>query len=342
MVRRDATGDNGREMEPLTDRCGRRIEYLRISVTDRCNLRCQYCMPLAGIACKPRSAVLTYEEIVRVAGVMARLGVRRFRMTGGEPLLRRDLVRLVAGLAGIPGVGDVALSTNGILLSDHALALKQAGLRRVNVSMDSLDHATFRQVTRFGDWRKVWQGIWTALEVGLEPVKLNVVLLKGINEADIPRMAHLTQRYPFHIRFIEFMPHGNPGFDHQAHFLSVGEARAICERWGPLEPADDVAGVGPAVNCRFPGARGTLGFIGALSCNFCQRCNRMRLSADGVLRPCLDNTIGVDIKGPLRAGATDEELACLIREAVAMKPAAHTMQMGASAMAWEPMCAIGG
>lgn len=329
-------------MEALTDRFGRRIEYLRISVTDRCNLRCLYCFPSSPCPFRSREEILRAEEILRLAGVLAGLGVTRFRITGGEPLVRKGLVQLVEGLSRLPGVEDLGMSTNGTLLAEHAFALKEAGLRRVNVSLDSLDAATFSRITHCGRWRDVWRGIWTALEVGLSPVKLNVVLLKGVNEADIPRFARWTRAHPLHVRFIELMPHGNGGLDHASHFLSLGEARAACESLAPLEPAPDVAGAGPAVNLRYPGAKGTVGFIGALTCNFCSRCNRMRLSADGFLRPCLDNSTGVNLRDPLRAGASSGELEGLIREAVAMKPESHTMRIGSGRMDWEPMCAVGG
>lgn len=328
--------------DPLKDKFGRVIDYLRISVTDRCNLRCLYCMPASGCPFKPRERILRYEEILPIARLMARLGVRRFRLTGGEPLIRRDLTTLIAGLAEIPGVEDLALSTNGMGLAQRALALKKAGLRRVNISLDSLDEETFRRITRFGDWREVWRGVWTALEAGLDPVKLNVVLLKGLNDSEIPEFARMSVRWPFQIRFIELMPHGAEGLDHPRHFLSIAQARSVCEQLGPLEPAPDVAGAGPAAAFRYPGARGTLGFIGALSCSFCRRCNRMRLSADGFLRPCLDHSVGVDLGGSLRRGASEEDLEGLVREAVAMKPESHAMQIGGSRMEWEPMCAIGG
>lgn len=329
-------------MEPLRDRFGRKIEYLRISVTDRCNLRCLYCMPLSGCPFKPKEKVLSREEILRLARMMAGLGINRFRVTGGEPLIRHDLVPLIAGLAEIPGLKDLALSTNGILLADQVFTLREAGLKRVNISFDSLDSATFRRITRWGDWHAVWRGIWTALEVGLSPVKLNVVLLKGLNDAEILKFAQLSFRWPLHVRFIELMPHGTAGFDHRAHFFSVAEAYALCERLGSLEPASDVAGAGPAASFRYPGAKGTLGFIGALSCNFCRRCNRMRLTADGILRPCLDSRGGVNLRDPLRQGAAEEEMEGLIREAVAMKPESHAMQVHQGDMEWEPMCAVGG
>jgi len=329
-------------MEPLKDRFGRVIEYLRISVTDRCNLRCLYCMPLNGCSLKAPQEILRYEEILIIAKTMANLGVTHFRITGGEPLVRRDIVALIAGLAQIPGIKDLALSTNGILLDRYAMALKEAGLKRVNVSLDSMNGDTFRWITRCGELSCVLSGIWTALEVGLSPVKLNVVLLRGVNDCEIIRFAELTIRHPLHVRFIEPMPRGAGTFDSSYHFFSVTEARAICQRLGPLQPTDEVVGLGPAVNFKYPDAKGTLGFIGAFSCNFCHRCNRMRLSADGFLRPCLDNAIGVDLKGPLRRGASEEELEDLIRLAVAMKPESHTMQIGASKMEWEPMCAIGG
>lgn len=329
-------------MEPLTDRFGRRIEYLRVSVTDRCNMRCRYCMPAEGVSFRPREEVLRYEEILRVVRKMAELGVRRFRLTGGEPLVRRDLVSLVGGIARVPGLEDLALTTNGVLLADLAADLKAAGLRRVNVSLDSLRPEVFARITRLGEWKRVWRGIWTALEMGLSPVKLNVVLLKGFNASEIPDFARLTLRHPLHVRFIELMPRGGGGKDHAGEFLPVGEARALCEQAGPLEPAPDAAGVGPASSFRFPGAKGTVGFIGALTCNFCRQCNRMRLGADGTLRPCLDNSVGVGLREVLRAGGPDEELESRIREAVRCKPEGHTMKIGSGKMEWEPMCAAGG
>jgi len=329
-------------MEPLRDRFGRTIEYLRISVTDRCNLRCLYCMPASGCAWKPQEGILRYEEIVTIVHQMARLGVRKLRITGGEPLVRRGLVSLIAQLVQLPGIEEVALSTNGMLLERYVEALKAAGLSRVNISLDTLDAAKFSQVTRLGSLETVLRGIHAAQRVGLHPVKLNCVLLRGINDDEVDRFALLTMAQPLHVRFIELMPLGNPEFFHPDRFLSVADAKARCEEWGELIPVDDLASSGPATAYRYRDGLGTIGFIGALTCSFCHRCNRLRLTSDGWLRPCLDSRIGVNLRDPLRRGASSEELEVLIRQAVDMKPESHHMNLAMRQDEFETMCAVGG
>jgi len=326
----------------LRDRFGRRIEYLRISVTDRCNLRCLYCMPASGCAWKPQEQILRYEEIVTIAREMARRGITKLRITGGEPLVRRDLPSLVAQLVKVPRIEEVALSTNGVLLERYAEDLTAAGLSRVNISLDTLDAAKFTQVTRLGSLEAVLRGIQTALKVGLDPVKLNCVLLRGINDDEIEQFALLSMTQPLHIRFIELMPLGSLEFFHPDRFMPVTEAKARCETWGELVPVDDLAGSGPASVFRYQNASGTIGFIGALTCSFCHRCNRLRLTADGWLRPCLDSRIGVNLRDPLRRGASPEELEELIRQAVAMKPESHHMSLTMRQDEFETMCAVGG
>ena len=329
-------------MERLRDRFGRTIEYLRLSVTDRCNLRCLYCMPALGCAWKPQRDILRYEEILTIVHEMARLGVRKLRITGGEPLVRHDLVRFIDQVTRLPGVEEVALSTNGMLLERYAAALKSAGLSRVNISLDTLDAVKFTQVTRLGSLETVLRGIRAAQDAGLHPVKLNCVLLRGINDDEIDRFALLTMTQPLHVRFIELMPLGSPGFFHPDRFLSVAEAKARCEAWGTLEPTDGLASSGPATTYRYRNALGTIGFIGALTCSFCDRCNRLRLTSDGWLRPCLDSRTGVNLRDPLRRGASPEELEALIRQAVDMKPESHHMTLSMRQDECETMCAVGG
>jgi GTP 3',8-cyclase len=329
--------------EPLRDHFGRTIEYVRISVTDRCNLRCLYCVPAAGECWrKPAEQILRYEEIVTIAGHLARLGVRRVRITGGEPLVRRDLVELVRALVRIPGIDEIALSTNGMLLAQSAAVLKAAGLARVNISLDTLEASVFARVTRVDGLKAVLQGIQAALCAGLSPVKINCVLLRGINDREIDRFALLAMAQPLHVRFIELMPLGNPEFFQPNRFFSVDDAKARCETWGELIPADSVAGNGPATVYRYGNGIGTLGFIGALSHGFCRRCNRLRLTSNGWLRPCLDSRAEINLRDPLRAGASAERLQELIRQAVGMKPEAHRMTLAMRQDEYETMCAVGG
>jgi cyclic pyranopterin phosphate synthase len=329
--------------ERLRDRFGRTIEYVRISVTDRCNLRCLYCVPATG-GCwwKPAEQILRYEEIVTIASQLAQLGVRKLRVTGGEPLVRRDLVELISALVRIPGIDEVALSSNGTLLAQHAAALKAAGLSRVNISLDTLEASTFARVTRVGGLEAVLEGIQAALRAGFAPVKVNCVLLRGINDHEIERFALLAMAQPLHVRFIELMPLGNPEFFQPERFFSVDEAKARCETWGELIPAEAVIGNGPATVYRYRDGAGTVGFIGALSHGFCHRCNRLRLTSDGWLRPCLDSRTGVNLRDPLRAGASAERLQELIREAVEMKPERHHMTLAMRRDEHETMCAVGG
>lgn len=330
-------------MEQLRDRFGRTIEYVRISVTDRCNLRCLYCLPAAG-GCwwKPAEQILHYEEIVAITRALAQLGVRKLRVTGGEPLVRRDLVELIRALVQIPGIDEVALSTNGTRLAQHAAALKAAGLSRVNISLDTLDASIFARVTRADGLDTVLQGIEAALRAGLSPVKINCVLLRGINDQEIDRFARLAMAQPLHVRFIELMPLGNPEFFQPERFFSVDDAKARCETLGELIPVETLVGNGPATVYRYRHGTGTLGFIGALSHGFCHRCNRLRLTSDGWLRPCLDSRTGVNLRDPLRAGASAAQLQELIRQAVEMKPEAHRMTLAMRQDEFETMCAVGG
>ncbi len=325
---------------PLFDSFGRRIEYLRLSVTNRCNLRCIYCLPKAGFS--PLQDILNDEEIVRLAKIFVRLGLNKIRVTGGEPLTRPGIIGLVERLSGIDGINDVSMSTNGLLLSRLAPELKAAGLKRVNISLDSLNPERFRQITRLGELKHVMGGIYAAMAAGLFPVKINVVIIKGINDDEIPDFARLTLELPLQVRFIELMPIGETGFFSKEKWVSLKE---IQERCGPLAAVEKVRsplGHGPAVYYKAPGALGTVGFIGALSCNFCGRCNRLRLSAEGKLRPCLASQESWDIGAAVRSRTDDGEIEGLIRRVVAAKPERHFMEQADVAVRETFMCALGG
>ncbi|BCV22706.1 GTP 3',8-cyclase MoaA [Moorella sp. Hama-1] len=311
----------------MQDSFQRQINYLRIAITDRCNLRCRYCMPAAGVPLKGHQDILRLEEIVTLARVAAGTGISRIRLTGGEPLVRKNVVTLVREIAAVPGIEEVSLTTNGIFLGGLALALKEGGLKRVNISLDTLKKDRYRYITRCGNLASVWQGIRAALAVGLAPVKLNVVITRGFNDDEILDFARLAVAEPLHIRFIELMPIGTAA-DSATGYMPAAEIQNQIGQEYPLEPLADLVTNGPAVNFRVAGGRGSVGFISAMSNHFCSRCNRLRLTADGKLRPCLYWDGEIDIKGPLRAGATEAELAALFARAVNLKPAEHRMEDG--------------
>jgi cyclic pyranopterin phosphate synthase len=322
----------------------RPITYLRLSITDRCNLRCVYCMPPEGIPLFPQEAILRHRELLEILGtVVGPLGIKGVRITGGEPLVRGGVEELVAGLAAIPGLEDVSLTTNGILLAGVARRLKDAGLRRVNVSLDTLDESRYRAICRGGEVAQVFQGIRAAEEAGLSPIKLNMVVIPGLNDDEVERMAALTLAHPWHVRFIEFMPVGNDGLYRASHHLPTVELLRRLMAVYPLQPAEKPYGLGPARYWRIEGARGLLGFISPLSEHFCYTCNRIRLTADGWARVCLLNdTLGVDVKTPYRAGARGEALTALFRAACAMKPSRHGIAAGREERFVKTMCQIGG
>ena len=321
---------------PLIDACQRSISYLRVSVTDRCNLRCVYCMPEQGVPFVPHQEILTLEEIARIIRVAAGMGLRRVRLTGGEPLVRKGIVNLVRWISQTPGIEDISLTTNAMLLPSCAHELAAAGLRRVNVSLDTLRPERFRQITRRGDLSTVMAGIAAARDAGLSPVKLNVVVMREVNDDEIVEIARTTQEEDWQVRFIELMPFMEeqetcirdtslmPGF------VPTQEVkRQIEEALGPLAAAETNAGGGPARYYRLPGARGLIGFISPLSEEqFCSTCNRMRLTADGKIRPCLLTDQEVDLKQTLRRGGSDDDLRQRILAALDSKPDAHHLGDG--------------
>ncbi len=313
---------------PAHDRFGRRIHYLRISLLDRCNLRCVYCMPEEGVEFLPSPKLLQDDEIVRIVRAAVAVGFTKFRLTGGEPTLRRGLVDLVRRIREIPGVEELTMTTNGLLLERLARPLAEAGLDRVNVSLDTLDPGRFRDLTRGGDLAVVWRGIRAAEEAGLGPIKINSVVLKGHNEGDLPAMAGLSLDRPWHVRFIEVMPLGENALVARRKLVPLAEMRRRVEAvYGPLEPLEtdphDAARL-----FRIPGARGTVGFISTISEPFCAGCNRMRLTADGRLRLCLLSDLELDLRGLLRHGADDEALQAALRRAVWNKPWGHRLEEG--------------
>ncbi len=303
------------------------VEYLRVSITDRCNLRCVYCMPPEGVAWCPHADILRYEEIVAIVRVAVQLGVRKVRLTGGEPLVRPGAVELVRMLADIPGLDDLAMTTNGTLLARHARELKDAGLRRVNVSLDTLRADRFRQITRRGHLEDVLAGIEAAQAAGLTPVKINAVIVRGLNDDEVVTLARKTVDEGWHMRFIELMPVGNGAVtvgDWRKRLVTATEMRERIEaELGPLQPARMRVGGGPARYYRLPGAKGTVGFITPISERFCAHCNRMRLTADGKLRPCLLSDYEIDLRSPLRNGADEKRIAELLCQGIALKPRRH-------------------
>ncbi|CCO09313.1 GTP 3',8-cyclase MoaA [Desulforamulus hydrothermalis] len=313
----------------MKDDFQRNINYLRISVTDRCNLRCVYCMPPAGVKHTPHREILSLEEINRVVEAASDIGIRKIRITGGEPLVRKNILRLFQAIADNPAIDDLSLTTNGILFADMANDLKKAGLKRVNFSLDSLEPENFKHITRIGKFSDVWRGIDKALELQLHPVKLNVVAVRGVNDHEFADFARLSRELPLHIRFIELMPIGECNPWAVDNFIAAQEIiQRLQQEFGPLETQIKVTGNGPARYYRLPGAKGTIGFITAMSEHFCSSCNRLRLTANGRLRPCLYSNQEFDLKTPLRKGATRQELAALIEEAIRHKPDRHHMHDG--------------
>ncbi|MEG0070792.1 MAG: GTP 3',8-cyclase MoaA [Raoultibacter sp.] len=323
----------------MKDSYGRTIDYLRISLTDRCNLRCIYCMPEEGVEQLAHDDILRIEEIEEVVRVAAGMGIRRIRLTGGEPLVRKGVIDLVRALANTPGIEDVSLTTNGILLPRMAAGLKEAGLARVNISLDTLDADQFAMITRCGKLEDTLAGIEAALSVGFSPVKINAVAVRSLNQ-DFLAFAKLSIDRPLHVRFIEYMPVGESsgsdgcGWGPQdvvptEELIEIIDAAARAEGLGPLVLAegDRPVGGGPARYYEFEGSRGTVGFISPLSHHFCSECNRLRLTADGDLRPCLFSDDEFDVKSALRNG-TEDDVRAVIAQALGAKPDEHHDKVG--------------
>jgi cyclic pyranopterin phosphate synthase len=330
-------------MEPLVDSWRREIKSVRVSVTDKCNFRCTYCMPAEGLEWLKRDEVLSFEEITRLVSILARLGVDEVRLTGGEPLVRRDLPVLVGMLAQVDGVRDLSLTTNGVLLDRLAGPLVDAGLRRVNVSLDSLDHVRFAELTRRDALDQVLRGLEEAERYPeLRPIKVNAVAIKGFTEEEVPRLAALARRKPYVVRFIEFMPLDADEGWRDDQVLTGAEIRALIEaEHGPLVELPSKAS-STARRYAFADGNGEVGFVNPVSEPFCSTCDRIRLTADGQLRTCLFSRREWDLKTPMRDGASDDELVALLRNAVAHKELKHRISEPGFVRASRSMSQIGG
>jgi cyclic pyranopterin phosphate synthase len=336
------TSLTSQEVEPLVDSWDRQIRSVRVSVTDKCNFRCRYCMPAEGLEWLPRDDLLSFEEIARLAGVLASMGVDEVRLTGGEPLVRRDLPVLVSLLAETPGVRDLSLTTNGVLLDRLAQPLVEAGLTRLNVSLDSLSHVRFAEITRRDALDRVLAGLAEAERYPeLRPIKVNCVAIRGFTEEEVPALAELARRKPYIVRFIEFMPLDADEAWREDEVLTGGEIRALIEERWPLEEIPAKAS-STARRFRFADGAGEIGFVNPVSEPFCSSCDRIRLTSDGQLRTCLFSRREWDLKAPLRDGASDDELAALIRFAVRHKELKHKINDPGFVRASRSMSQIGG
>ena len=312
-------------MAGLCDSFQRGISYLRISVTDRCNLRCVYCMPPEGIPLVSHDDILSFEEILLVVRASVEMGIDKIRITGGEPLVRTGVADLIQMISSVKGVKDISMTTNGTMLARYAEDLVEAGLHRINISLDTLKPDRFKQITRTGELPDTLKGIEAARKAGLNPVKINMVPMQGINDDEIVDFARMTVESGWHVRFIELMP-----LNRTAEFVPSNVLRKKIEALGMLEPFHGIAGNGAARYFSLPGAAGTIGFISPVSEPFCKECNRLRLSATGMLFPCLFSDNGVDIKTPVRNNADLEAIKHLIAAAIAAKPQNHRFVAGAT------------
>jgi GTP 3',8-cyclase len=327
---------------PLVDAFRRPITYLRVSVTDRCNLRCVYCMPEAGLPWIPKPDILSYEEITSIVRAAASIGVRSIRLTGGEPLIRRDLDRLVAMIAAVPGIDDIALSTNALLLAEQAPALAAAGLRRVNVSLDTLHEDRFTAIARRPGLARVLAGIDAALAAGLGPVKINCVVMRGANDDELESFAQMTRERAVHVRFIEVMPVTENVDLQRDAWVSSDEVLARLAALGDLHPVPNPHGNGPARTFAYDDVPGTVGVISPLAHDYCERCNRVRLSADGRLKLCLFGDNMIDLRTPLRSGGGEEAIVSILRASMHVKPERHHLALGETASMMRAFSEIGG
>ena len=307
-------------MEKLIDNNQRTINYLRLSITDRCNLRCIYCMPEEGIRFAPHSEILTYEEMLHLVRLSVESGIRKVRLTGGEPLVRKGFINFLEKLCTMGGLNEISLTTNGVLLKEFAAVIKDCGICRINISLDSLRAERFFQITGRDYFDRVWEGIQESERLGFNPVKINMVVMKGINDDEVLDFARLTLENPYHIRFIEFMPVGENNGWSRDKFISIGEIFERIRTLGDLKPVESGRLEGPAERYVLKGGKGEIGFIGALSNHFCEKCNRLRLTAEGHLRGCLFSDQETDIKTPLRAGKGNKYLLRLIGDTIKNKP----------------------
>lgn len=305
----------------MIDGVGRTIDYVRLSVTDRCNLRCVYCMPEEGVENISHDRILRFQEILRICQVLASKGIRKVKLTGGEPLVRKGIVSLITEIKKIPGIDSVTITTNGVLLEEMYDELVEAGIDAITVSLDSLDPEVFRQITRRDEAERVKRGISAAIEKNRVPLKINCVPVVGVKEQKLTELAELARNHPVHVRFIEMMP---IGLGSSFPFVKEEDLKAVLEKTlGPLTPCEEVLGNGPCRYYSVEGFQGKIGFISAVSHKFCSQCNRIRLTAEGFLKTCLQYDCGVELKPAIAAGCSDEELENMIEKALQEKPAGH-------------------
>lgn len=328
-------------MTELVDKYNRHLNYLRISITDRCNLRCLYCAPGGLVPKLGHDDVLRYEEILRIVRIAVSLGISKIRLTGGEPLMRKGVYDFLHELAAIEGLSDLSLTTNGVMLAENIEKIKTAGIKRINISLDTLNPEKFEHITGYDMFDQVWAGIEKAYANGFDPIKLNVVALRGYNDDEFVDLARLSLTYPFHIRFIEYMPIGNAQMKSSDYILSDDIRKGLSEL-GELIPVTRKHMDGPAQRYKIKGARGEIGFIQAMSHHFCHTCNRLRLTANGQLRPCLLSDKQLDIIGPLRRGCSDDELKAVFLRAVRHKHESHHFASGSPFRVYDSMSDIGG
>ncbi len=302
----------------LVDRFGRIISYVRISVTDRCNLRCRYCVE-GRIPFVPHDEILRYEELVRLARIFAELGVSKMRITGGEPLIKKDIAQLIGKIRAIPGITDIGLTTNGVHLAAHLADLRAAGLKRVNISLDTLKRHRFAFMTGVDAFDEVWESIDLAVNAGLDPVKINTVVISGFNDDEVLDFAELARTRKVEVRFIEFMPFGDCGLWKNSQIITTGDLKELIRTKYVLQPMHDFSS-GPAKTYGISGGVGRIGFISPLSSHLCRKCNRIRVVARGAIRPCLLSQREYDVKELVRGGATDEEIRQFVKEVVGLKP----------------------
>ena len=325
----------------LKDNYQRKINYLRLSVTDRCNLACCYCAP-SRPRLLPMDHLMSFEEMLRLVKIGVDLGISKVRLTGGEPLCRPGITRFIQNLSQIPGIKDIGLTTNGTLLGAMAPELLSCGLNRINVSLDTLRAPRFKKITGTDAWHKVWESIMSVLSLGFAPVKINTVVMKGVNDDEVKDLARLSLQYPLHVRFIEYMPIGTDPRATGRYFIAGTKIKKSVQQIGELVPVVRENLDGPARRFKFQGAPGEIGFISSMSDHFCRRCNRMRLTAGGFLRPCLLADGQVELMHPLRQGGTDTQLRALFFQALSMKQKEHGLNFDGNGQLKTKMVQIGG
>ncbi len=326
----------------LIDTFNRRLSYLRISITDHCNLNCIYCRPFPGGLKVSHQEVLRYEEILRIVRVAAALGISKVRVTGGEPLVRSNVYDFLNRLTRVEGIRDVSLTTNGVLLEKNLEKLQFAGIKRLNISLDSLKPERITSITGHNVFDRIWRGILKAHRMGFDPIKLNMVPIRGINDDELLEFARLSFSYPFHVRFIEYMPIGDTGIGSDRRILASEIKESIEKAFGPLHPVSQSSDGGPAQRYHLEGALGEIGLIQPISQHFCATCNRLRLTSRGNLRLCLLSNLQIDLRTPIRNGCSDEELKQIILSAARIKPMEHKFRGGSSDCLKDQMSAIGG